>query len=59
MLNKASVTNRYVLPTHKDIFDDIKDAGVCTTLDLRWGFYQVCVAEEDILKTAFWGPDGL
>jgi hypothetical protein len=24
-----------------------------------WGFHQVRVAEEDVPKTAFWGPDGL
>jgi hypothetical protein len=59
MLNKVSVTDRYVLPTPEDIFDNIKDAGVYTTRNLRWGFYQVRVAEEDVLKTAFWGPDGL
>jgi hypothetical protein len=59
MLNKISVTDRYVLPTPEDIFDNIKDTGVYTTVDLRWGFHQVRVAEEDIPKTAFWGPDGL
>jgi hypothetical protein len=59
MLNKISVTDRYVLPTPEDIFDNIKDARVYTTLDLRWGFHQVHVAEEDVPKTAFWGPDGL
>jgi hypothetical protein len=59
MLNKVSVTDCYVLPTPEDIFDNIKDAGVYTTLDLRWGFYRVCVAEEDIPKTPFWGPGGL
>jgi hypothetical protein len=59
MLNKIPVTDRYVLPTSEDILNNIKDAGVYTTLDLRWGFHQVRVAEEDVSKTAFWGPDGL
>jgi hypothetical protein len=49
MLNKISVTDRYVVPTPEDIFNNIKDAGVYTTLDLRWGFHQVRVAEEDVL----------
>jgi hypothetical protein len=35
MLNKISVTDRYVLPTPEDIFDNIKDTGVYTTLELR------------------------
>jgi hypothetical protein len=59
MLNKISVTDRCVLPTPVDTLDNIKDAGVYTTLDLRWGFHQVRVVEEDVPKTAFWGPDGL
>jgi hypothetical protein len=59
MLNKISMTERYVLPTPEDIFDNIKDAGAYTILDLRWGFHQVRVAEEDVPKIAFWGPDGL
>jgi hypothetical protein len=59
MLNKILVTDRYVLPTPKAIFDNIKDARVYTILDLRWGFHQVRVAEEDVPKTAFWGLDGL
>jgi hypothetical protein len=59
MLTKISVTDRYVLPTPEDIFDNIKDAQVYTTLNLCWGFHQVRVAEEDVPKTAFWGPDGL
>jgi hypothetical protein len=59
MLNKISLTDHYVLPTPEDIFDNTKDVGVYRTLDLRWGFHQVRVAEEDVPKTAFWGPDGL
>jgi hypothetical protein len=59
MLNMIPVTDRYVLPTPQDIFDNIMDVGVYTTLDLRWGFHQVRVAEEDVPKTAFSGLDGL
>jgi hypothetical protein len=35
MLNQILVTDHYVLPTPEDIFDNIKDAGVYTTLNLR------------------------
>src|SRR6476660_1215747 len=58
MLNKVSVTDRYILPTPEDIFDNIKEAGVYTALDLRWGFHRVRVAEKADSKTEFWGPDG-
>jgi hypothetical protein len=35
MLNKILVTDCDVLPMPEDSFDNIKDAGVHTTLDLR------------------------
>jgi hypothetical protein len=38
MLNKISVTDRYVLPTPEDIFDNIKDAGVSQHLTCIGGF---------------------
>jgi hypothetical protein len=47
------------LPTPEKIFDALSGSTWFTTLDLRWGYHQVKVAEEDCCKTAFWGPDGL
>jgi hypothetical protein len=58
-LNKVSVTDHYQLPTPEEIFDAIQGSTWFTTLDLRWGYHQVKIAEEDCCKTAFWGPDGL
>lgn len=58
-LNKVSVTDHYQLPTPEEIFDAIEGSTWFTTLDLRWGYHQVKIAEEDCCKTAFWGPDGL
>jgi hypothetical protein len=58
-LNKVSVTDHYQLPTPEEIFDAIQGSTWFTTLDLRWGYHQVKIAEEDCCKTAFWEPDGL
>src|SRR6476619_4229414 len=30
-----------------------------TSLDLTSGYYQICITEEDVPKTAFWTPFGL
>jgi hypothetical protein len=58
-LNKVSVTDHYQLPTPEEIFDAIQGSTWFTMLDLRWGYHQVKIAEEDCCKTAFWRPDGL
>jgi hypothetical protein len=59
MLKKISVTDRYVLPTPEDIFDN-KDAGVYTTLArLALGVSPGLRSIGRCPKTAFWGPDSL
>jgi hypothetical protein len=58
-VNRVSLTDHYQLPTPEEIFDALYGSTWFTTLDLRWGYHQVKVAEEDCCKTAFWGPDGL
>ena len=58
-LNSRTPTDHYPLPTPEDIFDALSDSAVFTTLDLRMGYHQVRIAEEDCCKTAFWCLDGL
>ncbi|CAI7878520.1 unnamed protein product [Closterium sp. NIES-54] len=47
------------MPTAEDIFDRLEGAIIFTTLDLRQGFNQIAIREEDKWKTAFHGVDGL
>jgi hypothetical protein len=58
-LNSKTPTDHYPLPTPENIFDVLADATVFTTLDLRMGYHQIRIAEEDCCKTAFWCLDGL
>ena len=53
MLNKATVKNRYPLPRIDDLFDQMRGAVVYSKIDLRSGYHQLRVKEEDIHKTAF------
>ncbi|KAI3696894.1 hypothetical protein L6452_29499 [Arctium lappa] len=52
-LNKATVKNRYPLPRIDDLFDQLQGAGCFSKVDLRSGYHQVKVREEDVPKTAF------
>ncbi|KAK5819310.1 hypothetical protein PVK06_024292 [Gossypium arboreum] len=53
-LNKVTVKNKYLLPRIDDLFDQLKGATVFTKIDLRSGYYQLRVKEQDLLKTTFW-----
>ncbi|GJY45522.1 putative reverse transcriptase domain-containing protein [Tanacetum coccineum] len=47
------VKNQYPLPRIDDLFDQLQGLGVYSKIDLRAGYHQLRVREEDILKTAF------
>ncbi|GJY87168.1 putative reverse transcriptase domain-containing protein [Tanacetum coccineum] len=52
-LNKLIVKNRYPLPRIDDLFDQLQGSSVYSKIDLRSGYHQLRVREEDIPKTAF------
>ncbi|GJU06631.1 putative reverse transcriptase domain-containing protein [Tanacetum coccineum] len=52
-LNKLTVKNRYPLPRIDDLFDQLQGSSIYSKIDLRSGYHQLKVREEDISKTAF------
>ncbi|GKD54783.1 putative reverse transcriptase domain-containing protein, partial [Tanacetum coccineum] len=52
-LNKLTVKNRYPLPRIDDLFDQLQGSSVYSKIDLRSGYHQLRVLEEDIPKTTF------
>nr|GEZ51486.1 hypothetical protein [Tanacetum cinerariifolium] len=52
-LNKLTVKNRYQLPRIDDLFDQLQGLQFFSKIDLRSGYHQLRVHEDDILKTAF------
>ncbi|KAM0018968.1 putative nucleotidyltransferase, Ribonuclease H [Helianthus debilis subsp. tardiflorus] len=52
-LNKVTVKNRYPLPRIDDLFDQLQGSSYYSKIDLRSGYHQLRVREEDVTKTAF------
>nr|GEU99930.1 hypothetical protein [Tanacetum cinerariifolium] len=52
-LNKLTVKNRYPLSRIDDLFDQLQESRVYSKIDMRSGYHQLRVWEEDIPKTAF------
>nr|GEW48101.1 putative reverse transcriptase domain-containing protein [Tanacetum cinerariifolium] len=50
-LNKLTVKNHYPLPRIDDLFDQLQRSSVYSKINLRSGYHQLRVREEDIPKT--------
>ncbi|GJY40056.1 putative reverse transcriptase domain-containing protein, partial [Tanacetum coccineum] len=52
-LNKLTIKNRYPLPRIDDLFDQLQGSSMYSKIDLRSGYHQLRIKEEDIPITAF------
>ncbi|GJX00144.1 putative reverse transcriptase domain-containing protein [Tanacetum coccineum] len=52
-LNKLTIKNRYPLPRIDDLFDQLQGTRYFSQIDLRSGYHQLRVHDDDISKTAF------
>ena len=57
-LNRMTVKNKYPLPRIDDLFDQLRGSSFFSKIDLRSGYQQLRVREQDIPKTAFGTPEG-
>jgi hypothetical protein len=52
-LNKATIKNQYPLPRIDDLFDQMKDTTMFSKIDLRSGYHQLLIKEDEVPKTVF------
>jgi hypothetical protein len=51
-LNNVTIKNKYPLPRIQDLFEQVREAGVFSKIDLRLGYHQIKI-KKDVSKTAF------
>jgi len=52
-LNDATIKNRYPLPLISELIDKLGNAKIFSKMDVRWGYNNIHIKEDDEWKAAF------
>ena len=53
-----TIKNKYLLPRIEDLLDQLQGVKLFSKIDLRSGYHQLKIKEDNILKSAFWIRSG-
>ncbi|MCO5552340.1 hypothetical protein L7F22_005851 [Adiantum nelumboides] len=58
-LNRITIKNRFPMPRVEDLFDKLQGSTYFSRIDLKIGYHQIRIVDEDIIKIAFRTTFGL
>ena len=58
-INKITIKHPYPIPLTNDLINHLQDAQYFTTLDIRWGYHNICIKEGHEDRAAFSTHHGL